>query len=190
MPICVVVLKENEVARTLAMQLRSSAIPLLKLELIQPMNQDQTLSNGASNEAEIRALEIKPVALESIPLLNPNLSKQSRQKTMALWLIPFGFITGGTFTQMTGLESFAKLGIDFIPEALTGSLLGMLSGWLGSYIAAGSVNPDKNDDLRSIRKKSDEGFWLLLLETPIEVELPWQLIREMKPIEIITLNDQ
>ena len=110
---------------------------------------------------------------------------------MALWLMPFGFIAGLTFSLMTGLNTFENLGIRIgsWSEPLIAGLLGMASGWIGSYTAAFSVNSEKNDELRSLRRLGEEGKWLLLLETPFGVELPWQFIQEINPSQIVRFND-
>ena len=73
-------------------------------------------------------------ALQEVAALNPALARRRRQKGMALWLVPFGFFAGLTFTQITDLHTFSLLG----PwgEPLVGGLLGMGSGWLGSFVAA------------------------------------------------------
>ena len=65
----------------------------------------------------------------------------------------------------------------------------MGSGWIGSYVASGSVNPEINDDIQTLRKTSKEGKYLLLLETPLEFELPWKLIKDSNNLKIISLND-
>ena len=104
--------------------------------------------------------------------------------------MPFGFIAGLTFSQMTGLQTFSGLGLGPVGEPLIGSLLGMTSGLIGSYVAAASINPDQNDDIRKLTKRNADGYWLLLLETPLEIELPWALMKEINHIEIVRLPDQ
>ena len=65
----------------------------------------------------------------------------------------------------------------------------MLSGWIGSFFAAGSVNKETEDDLRTLQRRSKEGLWLLIIETPVEIELPWERLQQCKRNEIIQLND-
>ena len=130
-----------------------------------------------------------PIDIEKVPLLNPELSKKNRQQSMALLLIPFGFITGLTFTAMTGLTTFSDLGVNFLGERITGGLVGMVSGWMGSYVGAASVRPKNVEDINSLRKLHEQGLWLMLLETPSEVELPWNLLQEVEPTEIVRLLD-
>ena len=70
--------------------------------------------------------------------LNPALTRQLRQRRMATWLIPFGFFAGLTFTFITDLDTFAFAGP--IGSHLIGGLLGLGSGWMGSFAAAASVS--------------------------------------------------
>ena len=100
----------------------------------------------------------------------------------AFW-IPAGL----TFSGMTGLDTFSKFGLGGIGETLAGGLLGMGSGWIGSFFAVRSVN-SYQEELKGIFKSNEQGRWLILLETPLETELPWQTIREINPIEIVNLN--
>ena len=57
---------------------------------------------------------------------------------MATWLLPFGFGAGLLFTFITNLDTFAFAGP--IGQPLIGGLLGLGSGWMGSYAAAASVS--------------------------------------------------
>ena len=62
-----------------------------------------------------------------------------------------------------------------------------LFGTQGLYLPSGPNQ--KIEDIKSLRKRSEDGLWLLILETPIEIELPWQLLQEVKPIEVVRLRD-
>ena len=62
----------------------------------------------------------------NIKFLNPELAKKDRQKTLATWLIPFGFIAGLSFSQMTDLNTFAEMGFPNQLEKLLGRLVGMI----------------------------------------------------------------
>ena len=123
-----------------------------------------------------------------IKLLNPALARKDRQKTLATWLIPFGFIAGLSFSQMTDLNTFANMGFPNPLEKILGGLVGMISGALGSFFSAGGTNQETLDDLRVIRKKSEEGFWLLILELPIETEPPWEILKDTDSLEIISIS--
>lgn len=182
------VFEEKLGATELIGQLQSSQTPLRRCQLVRPFTSKQANAEPEpqppSNEFNIKVFDF-----DSLSLLNPKLARKSRQKTMAVWLMPFGFLTGLVFSEMTGLQTFTELGLGQLGEPLMGGLLGMGSGLLGSYVAAASVNSDKTGDIQSLRKKSLEGRWLLIIETPLETELPWQIFQRTKPIEVVQIND-
>jgi len=106
---------------------------------------------------------------------------------MARWLIPFGFLAGLTFTYITDLDTFAFAGA--WSQHLIGALLGMGSGWMGSFAAAASVSSEEDDRIRSLRNRVEEGNWLLLAETANGVEMPWISLQQAKPLVVVRLGD-
>ena len=194
MAICIVVLSESDKANQIKQKLQHAAIPLIRCDLIRPGLQEQSVIEEAPNEIILETKEnltfLKPVSINTIELLNPRLSKQLRQRRIAMFLLPFGFLAGLSFSQMTGLTTFSDLGIGALGEPLSGALIGMGSGWMGSYVAAWSVNSKNDEDITTLRKLSEEGLWLLLLETPFEIELPWNFLQEVEPIQVVRLLDQ
>lgn len=124
---------------------------------------------------------------EEVEELNPAFARKRRQKGMALWLIPFGFLAGLTFTQITDLHTFSALG----PwgEPLIGGLLGMGSGWLGSFVAAASVTSEADDRIRTLRNRLEEGSWLLLLQPAPGAEVPWTLLQQARPKAVVRLGE-
>ncbi len=187
MSTCVIVLEEKQPAEELILKLKEVQTPILNCDLVEPLNNKTNFAN--SNQETSKENFINTSTFNNIKILNPILAKQDRQKALATWLIPFGFITGLSFSQMTGLKTFADLGFPNQFEKFLGGLVGMISGWLGSFFAAGGINSDIDDDLRSLRKKSEQGFWLLILETPIEIDLPWSILKEINTIEIINIDN-
>jgi hypothetical protein len=137
--------------------------------------------------ASLVAVGAGETPLEEVGALNPALARQRRQKGMALWLIPFGFFAGLTFTQITDLQTFAALGS--WGEPLVGGLLGMGSGWLGSYVAAASVSSEGDDRIRALRNRLEEGSWLLLLEPAPGTEVPWTLLQQARPKAVVRLGE-
>ena len=130
----------------------------------------------------------KSEAMENIRILNPKLDRKLRQKSMQNWLMPFGFIAGVAFSNMTNLSTFGFLGLNNFGESLIGGFLGMCSGYLGSIVSSASININRNKELRSVINFNKEGKWLVLLENQIGNELPWALIKQSKPIDIIFLE--
>ena len=165
MPVCVVVLSDQRAAEGLSQQLQETKLPLTRCITLPPVGD----------------------AIDQVELLSPNLTRVRRQKAMARWLMPFGFLAGVTFTQITNLTTFASFG----PwgEMLIGGLMGMGSGLMGSYAAAASVNSDNDDGVRILRNRREEGSWLVLLETPNGIEPPWQVVQRSNPQQVVRLND-
>jgi len=191
--ICIVVLSENRKANQIRQKLQNAGTPLSKCDLIGPSLQGNSLGEELPKESVLETEELKPLnplQINTIELLNPHLAKRLRQKRIAFFLLPFGFLAGLTFSQMTGLTTFSDLGVGGLGEPLSGALVGMASGWMGSYVAAWSVNSKNEEDITTLRKYSEEGLWLLLLETPFETELPWQFLQEIDPLRVVRLLDQ
>jgi hypothetical protein len=165
MPVCVVVMSDQRAAEGLSQQLQETKLPLMNCITLPPDGD----------------------AIDQVELLSPNLTRSRRQKAMARWLMPFGFLAGVTFTQITNLTTFASFG----PwgEMLIGGLMGMGSGLMGSYAAAASVNSDNDDGVRILRNRREEGSWLVLLETPNGIDPPWQVVQRNNPQQVVRLND-
>ena len=179
----VIILKEKKPAKELLLKLREAQTPILNCDLVEPL--DNRTDNEDSNLDISKEVFANQSNFNDIKLLNPALARKDRQKTLATWLIPFGFIAGLSFSQMTDLKTFADMGFPNQLETLLGGLVGMISGALGSFFSAGGTNQETLDDLRVIRKKSEEGYWLLILELPIEIEPPWSILKEINSLEII-----
>ncbi|MBW3042540.1 hypothetical protein [Prochlorococcus marinus] len=188
MSTCVIVLKGKLPARELVLKLKEAQTPILNCDLIEPLKNEKESKNLNLEPSE--EIFINEANFNSIKLLNPTLARKDRQKTLAIWLVPFGFIAGLSFSQMTELKTFSDMGFPNQFEKLLGGLVGMISGWLGSFFSAGGINQDIDDDLRALRKKSEQGFWLLILELPIEIELPWKTLKEADSLEIITIDKE
>tara|TARA_B100000579_G_scaffold51016_1_gene35526 strand:- start:381 stop:947 length:567 start_codon:yes stop_codon:yes gene_type:complete len=185
---CVIVIKEKQLAKELLLKLRKAQTPILNCDLIEPLNNQ--MDSEDINPENSREVIINKSNFNNVKLLNPTLDREDRQKTLARWLIPFGFIAGLSFSQMTDLKTFAEMGFPNQFEKLLGGLVGMISGWIGSFFAAGGINQENIDDIRSLRKKSEQGFWLLILELPIEIEPPWKILNETNCLEIIIIGKQ
>ena len=184
----VIILKEKNPAKELILKLREAQTPILNCDLVEPLNNQSEHENSNSNTS--KEVFTKQSTFNNIKLLNPTLARKDRQKTLATWLIPFGFIAGLSFSQMTDLKTFADMGFPNQLERLLGGLVGMISGALGSFFSAGGISQETVDDLRAIRKKSEEGFWLLILELPMEIEAPWGILKETDNLEIIAIGQE
>ena len=138
------------------------------------------------NDYANKPYEIKPI--EEIRILNTKLDRKIRQTNMRKWLLPFGFLAGLTFSNMTNLNTFSFLGLNNFGESILGGLLGMCSGLLGSIFASGSINLNRNKEIRSLINLNKNGKWFILVENQIENELPWFLIRDSESKDIIFLE--
>ena len=125
--------------------------------------------------------------LEEVDRLNPAATRRRRQRAMARWLFPFGFQAGLTFTYITDLDTLAFFGP--WSQHLFGALLGMGSGFMGSYAAAASVSSEEDDRLRSLRNRLEEGSWLLLAETMAGADMPWRLLQQARPQMVVRLGE-
>ena len=188
MSTCVIILKEKKQAKELQLKLREAQTPIVNCDLIEPLNNKK--EPDCSNQETSEEVFLNQLNFNNVKLLNPILARKDRQKTLATWLIPFGFLAGLSFSQMTELKTFSDMGFPNQFEKLIGGLVGMISGWLGSFFSAGGINQETDDDLRALRKKSEQGFWLLILELPIEIEVPWVILKETNSLEIITIGKQ
>ncbi len=155
--------------------------------LIPPINEKITSEEKELLNAKAN-ISLKSQNFEDIRILNPKLDRKIRQKDMSRWLMPFGFIAGIAFSNMTNLSTFSFLGLNTIGESLIGGLLGMGSGYLGSIVSSASININRNKELRSIVNFNKEGKWLVLLENQIGTELPWALIKQSDAKDIIFLE--
>ena len=184
----VIISKEKKPAKELLLKLREAQTPILNCDLVEPL--DNKSDHDNSNLDTYEEIFANQSNFNNIKLLNPALARKDRQKALATWLIPFGFIAGISFSQMTNLKTFADMGFPNQLEKLLGGIVGMISGAIGSFFSAGGISNETDDDLRAIRKKSEEGFWLLILELPLEIEPPWGILRELDSLEIITIGNQ
>ena len=98
-----------------------------------------------------------------------------------------GFFAGTMFSLITNLDTFAFAGP--VGEPLIGGLLGMGSGWMGSFAAAASVTSEADDRIRSLRNRIEEGNWLLLLEAATGEEIPWTIIQQSRPKAVVRLAE-
>jgi hypothetical protein len=135
----------------------------------------------------LTAVGVEETPMDQVERLNPAAARRRRQRSMARWLIPFGFFAGLTFTYITDLDTFAFAG-DW-SQHLIGGLLGLGSGWMGSFAAAASVRSEQDDLVRSLRNRLEEGNWLLLVETAAGAEMPWRTLQQARPQAVVRLDE-
>ena len=136
---------------------------------------------------QLRAVGAGGLEPETVVELNPALQRQARQRQMATWLLPFGFGAGMLFTFITNLDTFAFAGP--LGQPVIGGLLGLGSGWMGSYAAAASVTSDRDDQIRTVRNRLNEGQCVLLVDAIRSEAMPWALIQRCRPASVVRLKD-
>ena len=183
----IVIFDELEKCIALLNEFKEKSITLSESLLILPHKEEISSTHQKLLNLPVNNF-FKSDKIENIRILNPKLDSKIRHKSMRKWLMPFGFIAGIAFSNMTNLSTFSFLGLNNLGESLMGGILGMGAGFLGSMVSASSINLNKNKELRSILKLNNEGKWLLLLENQIGTELPWSLIKKSEPKDIIFLE--
>ena len=147
----VIISEKKKPIKELLLKLKEAQTPILNCDLVEPLDNKSDHENSNLDISE--ELFANQSSFDKVKLLNPALARKDRQKTLATWLIPFGFIAGLSFSQMTDLKTFADMGFPNQFEKLLGGLVGMISGWIGSFFSAGSINQENDDDIRALRKK-------------------------------------
>jgi hypothetical protein len=96
-------------------------------------------------------------------LIDPKEEAGKQAKFMAVWLVPFGFFAGATFSVITGLHTFAWAGE--IGNHVVGGLLGAASGAMGSVFVGGGVGlVTGGGDALPYRNRLDAGKYLIVVE--------------------------
>lgn len=96
-------------------------------------------------------------------LFDPNEQAGKLTKLMSLWLVPFGFLAGATFSLITNLHTFAWAGE--IGNHVVGGLLGAVSGAMGSiFIGGGGGLITGSRDAVPYRKRLSAGKYLIVVK--------------------------
>ena len=185
---CILIFKEIEKCIDLIKIFEERSIFISQATLIKPNDetikdeQEQILQNLKNNLVNIENIENNRI-------LNPKLDRQIRQKGMRNWLMPFGFLAGLGFSNMTNLTTFSFLNLNTLGESVVGGLLGLGSGYIGSFFAAGSINLNRSKEIRPLLNANKDGKWLILLESQNGYEFPWNLLKESEPLDIIFIEE-
>jgi hypothetical protein len=98
---------------------------------------DRMQAEAAYCALEKEGLPMKQVSIlgrgyktaDEFGLIDPNQQAKKQAKLMAIWLVPFGFIAGCTFSLITELKTFAWAGE--IGDHVIGGVLGAIAGAMG-----------------------------------------------------------
>jgi len=184
---CILIFKEIDKCIDLLKIFEEKSIFLSQAILIKP-NEDKITSQQEQNLQNLKSNFFKIEKIENNRILNPSLDRLIRQKNMMNWLMPFGFLAGLSFSNMTNLTTFSFLNLNAFGESLMGGLLGLGSGYVGSFFASGSINLNRSKEIRPLLKANKEGKLLILLESQNGYELPWNLLKESEPLDIVFIE--
>ena len=97
---CILIFKEIEKCVDLLEIFEERSIIISKAILIKP-NDDKIKSEQEQILLNLRSNLYKIENIENNRILNPKLDREIRQKSMKNWLMPFGFLAGLGFSNMT-----------------------------------------------------------------------------------------
>tara|TARA_Y100001970_G_scaffold282835_1_gene396640 strand:+ start:475 stop:1035 length:561 start_codon:yes stop_codon:yes gene_type:complete len=183
---CILIYENEDEAKGHYKKLLESEIRVIDSFLIKPSSSTES----SKSDAIVKQNNIyKILGFSEVRFLNPKLDRQIRNRTMRLWLSPFGFISGVVFVKMTNLTTFSRFGFNQWGELLMGGFLGMISGLIGSFIASGSINTNRHKEIRELVAMNKDNKWMWIVETPFGIDFPWYLFNDPKPFDSIVLKD-
>ncbi|MBW4625019.1 MAG: hypothetical protein KME49_05790 [Brasilonema octagenarum HA4186-MV1] len=117
-------------------------------------------------------------------LIDPNEQAKKQTQFMAIWLVPFGFFAGITFSLLTGLDTFAWAGE--IGNHIIGGLLGAVAGAMGSAFAGGGVGLlVGSGDALPYRNRLNAGKYLVVVQgSEILTRQATRVLRQFEPENI------
>ena len=184
---CILIFRELEKCVDLLKIFEDRSIFFSQVTLIKPID-EKIISQQKEILQNLKSTLFKIENFEDNIILNPKLARQIRQRYMRNWLMPFGFLAGLGFSNMTNLTTFSSLNLNNFWESLIGGLLGLGSGYIGSFFASGSINLGRSKEIRPLLNANKDGKWLIVLEAQNGYELPWNLIKEYELLDIVFLE--
>ncbi|MBD2164172.1 hypothetical protein H6G64_11980 [Calothrix sp. FACHB-156] len=114
-------------------------------------------------------------------LIDPQEQANKQVRLMAIWLVPFGFFAGFTFSYITGLDTFAWAGE--IGNHIVGGLLGAASGAMGSVVVGGGVGLiTGGGDALPYRNRLDAGKYLVVVQgSEMLTKQATRILRQFEP---------
>ncbi|MBE9121290.1 hypothetical protein IQ269_10885 [Tychonema sp. LEGE 07199] len=150
---------------------------------------DRMQAEAAYCALEKEGLPMKQVSIlgrgyktaDEFGLIDPNQQANKQAKLMAIWLIPFGFIAGVTFSLMTELKTFAWAGE--IGDHLIGGLLGAIGGGMGSVFVGGAGGMAfGSGDALPYRNRLNAGKFLIAVKgTDVLTDKAANILRSFEP---------
>ena len=184
---CILIFEDFQNCLNLIQKFEENSISVSEATVVSPAVKNITDSQRELIKENDKVAKVETI--DKVRTLNPKLDRSIRQRYMMIWLMPFGFIAGLTFSTMTNLSTFSFIGLNKLGEAILGGILGMASGYLGSFFSAASININRNKEIRSILNYNKNGKWLILIENQVGLEMPWLIIKESEAIEMSILEN-
>jgi hypothetical protein len=129
---------------------------------------DRIQAEAAYSALEKAGLPMKQISIlgrgyksaDEYGLIDPKEQAIKQAKFMAIWLVPFGFFAGFSFSSITNLHTFAFAGE--LGDHLIGGMLGAISGAMGSVFVGGGVGLVSGDAL-PYRNRLNAGKYLVVV---------------------------
>ncbi|QXE24330.1 hypothetical protein B6N60_03035 [Richelia sinica FACHB-800] len=117
-------------------------------------------------------------------LIDPKEQAKKQAQLMTIWLVPFGFFAGFTFSLITGLDTFAWAGE--IGNHVIGGLLGAASGAMGGVVVGGGVGlVAGSGDALPYRNRLDAGKYLIVVQgSELLTRQATRILRQFEPENI------
>ena len=114
-------------------------------------------------------------------LIDPREEAQKQIKRLALWTVPFGFISGISFNAITGLNTFPWAGT--LGNQLIGGLLGAGAGAMGGFFIGGGVGIGiGSGDATTYRNRLKMGKYLVVVKgSEGLINQASRILRPLKP---------
>ncbi len=158
---------------------------------------DRIQAESAYTQLEQQGLPLNNITIlgrgyksaDEFGLIDPKEQAQKLSKLMAIWLIPFGFISGVGFSIVTNLQTFAWAGE--IGNHVIGGLLGSIGGAMGSiFIGGGGGIAFGSGDALPYRNRLNAGKYLIVVEgSQLLLQQATPILRRCDPENLQTYID-
>jgi hypothetical protein len=120
-------------------------------------------------------------AADEFGFIDPNQQARKQALQMAIWLIPFGFISGYAFNYITQLDTFDWAGEP--GNHILGGLAGAIAATIGSIFVGGGVGfAYGSGDALPYRNRLDEGKYLVIVQGDDSLkQQATDILRQFKP---------
>jgi hypothetical protein len=120
-----------------------------------------TLEQAKFPLAQAQMLGAGYKTLASYPIYDPSLGTWQQVRRMATWLLPFGFLAGFGFNQITELTILPQL--PPLLNGLIGGIMGGVSGLMGGFAAGGGFKLLNAEERQTFQDRLNQGKYLLVV---------------------------